>query len=175
MHKPVFVVKADEAAQAANEMNLGSALAAVLLLEQNPLTEQELFTELAGLSYHGDPRMGRAENPNKVRNIVSGALPQFSEYYNASRCVASIMKYTNHPHGFTGNANSLIVYNGPRDLLVEQLPPFFQRSARDGTLQNALRATVQRSAVQQSLKGVLSAGVMSSLRYLMQKRRKLKG
>ena len=60
----------------ATESNLHSALSLSLLLlpHRQPFTEFQLWEQIAGLSYSGDPRMSvpGAENPQKVRNIVRG-------------------------------------------------------------------------------------------------------
>ena len=54
--------------------NLTSALSTSLLLLPGSFSEEDLYVKIAGLSYSGDPRMSvpGAENPEKVRNIVTG-------------------------------------------------------------------------------------------------------
>ncbi|KAL7420032.1 Mitochondrial translocator assembly and maintenance protein 41 [Cryptotrichosporon argae] len=54
--------------------NHKSALRLALILLPARFTETDLLTQLAGISYLGDPRMAvpGAENPEKVRNIVRG-------------------------------------------------------------------------------------------------------
>ncbi len=50
--------------------NLRSALAFSILLLPQTFSEEDLYETIAGLSFMGDYRVGLAENPNKVRNIV---------------------------------------------------------------------------------------------------------
>lgn len=59
---------------AALSQNTHAALSTALLLLPPRFTELDLYTRIAGISYAGDPRMSvpGAENPDKVRNIVSG-------------------------------------------------------------------------------------------------------
>lgn len=67
--------------------NLRMALAcAMLFLPSSSFTMEELFLSVAGLSYLGDYRVGLAENPNKVRNIVHGGnnLHHFGKLYSDS-------------------------------------------------------------------------------------------
>ena len=54
--------------------NLRSALSLSLLLLPPKFTEYQLWEQIAGISYSGDPRMSvpGAENPEKVKNIVRG-------------------------------------------------------------------------------------------------------
>ena len=54
--------------------NHHAALTLALLLLPPRFSELDLWTRIAGLSYAGDPRMSvpGAENPDKVKNIVSG-------------------------------------------------------------------------------------------------------
>lgn len=66
---------------------MGSAFALALLQlpHQTPFTEYELWEQITGISYSGDPRMSvpGAENPQKVKNIVrgDGNLQGFRELY----------------------------------------------------------------------------------------------
>ena len=43
--------------------------------------KRDLFLSIVGLSYSGDVRMGYAENPKKVENIVDGQIAEFNEIY----------------------------------------------------------------------------------------------
>jgi translocator assembly and maintenance protein 41 len=62
-------------------LNLRHAVRASLLQLPEKFTPELLFTTIAGLSYAGDIRIGLAEDPNKVRNIVAGSLGGFQELY----------------------------------------------------------------------------------------------
>jgi translocator assembly and maintenance protein 41 len=63
-------------------MNLLSALRVALLLLPERFSEFELYSTIAGMSYMGDLRMALpAEDPGKVRNIVSGQMAHFRRLY----------------------------------------------------------------------------------------------
>ncbi|WWD00626.1 hypothetical protein V866_007561 [Kwoniella sp. B9012] len=77
LHKPTLslIHPSTPQLQEALETNLKCALSfALLLLNGERFTEDELWEKIAGLSYSGDPRMGipGGENPQKIRNIVRG-------------------------------------------------------------------------------------------------------
>ena len=70
LHKPVKVLESDPSLQAALNANLCAAVTASLLLLPQRFTEEELFLNLAAISYTGDFRMVVGEDKNKVANIV---------------------------------------------------------------------------------------------------------
>ena len=50
-----------------------AALATSLLLQTTrEFTERDIYENITRLSYFGDSRLGIGENPNKIKNIVSG-------------------------------------------------------------------------------------------------------
>jgi len=79
----------------ANEVNKANALRAALLMQ--PLDRQfsklNLYLTITGLSYTGDIRMGFAENPNKIRNIVLPNLAAFDEWYREQIEVLEALEY----------------------------------------------------------------------------------
>lgn len=85
LHKPVHVIhhafeKSPSLVQALKR-NLESSLTTALLLLPDSFSEKELFLTIAGLSYQGDIRMGLAEDPNKVSNIVEANMQGFRGLY----------------------------------------------------------------------------------------------
>lgn len=82
LQKPVKILRDDPRVRLANQVNLISAVRTALLLLPSTFTEQDLYGTIAGISYLGDPRMSlRAENVNKVTNIVKHQLPNFRQLY----------------------------------------------------------------------------------------------
>mgnify|MGYP001975206772 CR=1 FL=1 len=81
MHKPVRVLRPCEATRAAAAANHRAALAAALLQLPARFSEGELYRAVCGLSYAGDVRMGVAESPHKVRDIVAAQLPALREIF----------------------------------------------------------------------------------------------
>ncbi|KAJ5578405.1 Phosphatidate cytidylyltransferase [Penicillium hispanicum] len=82
LHKPVKILRDHPQVRLANQMNLLSALRVALLLLPERFSEFELYSTIAGISYMGDLRMVLpAEDPGKVRNIVSGQMAHFRRLY----------------------------------------------------------------------------------------------
>lgn len=81
MHKPILILRDEPRIRLANQVNLSSAIRASLLLLPETFSEEDLYRELAALSYRGDFRMQVGENPNKVKNIVTAQAEQFSQLY----------------------------------------------------------------------------------------------
>lgn len=82
LQKPVKILRDHPQVRLANQINLLSALRVALLLLPAEFTEFELYNTIAGLSYMGDIRMSLpAEDPQKVRNIVSGQMANFRRLY----------------------------------------------------------------------------------------------
>ena len=63
------------------------------LLLPDEFSVWELFEAVAGLSYIGDPRMGVAENPHKVRNIVAGMRDEFLDTFAGCLSLSLVLLY----------------------------------------------------------------------------------
>lgn len=81
LQKPVHIISGRSLFDTHLMLNLRHAVRASLLQLPEKFTPELLFTTIAGLSYAGDIRIGLAEDPNKVRNIVAGSLGGFQELY----------------------------------------------------------------------------------------------
>ena len=97
MHKPMHFLHCDDDMKQAARTNLQHALNISLLLLDGAdapkptasgasnslpaLTSQSLLNTVCALSYSGDIRMGFAENPQKVSNIVRGSWSQLCALY----------------------------------------------------------------------------------------------
>lgn len=89
--KPIEVIKTDEDFNKAIISNRCNALkTAKMLLADEQYCDKELFQKICSLSYLGDTRMGIAENPNKVENIVGASFEIFKDMYNNISCSDSI-------------------------------------------------------------------------------------
>lgn len=82
--KPIMLVKKDNEIEKAIRRNRLNALRAALILNYDKkITEEELYKTICELSYMGDIRMFFGmENPNKVRNIVTGEFGEFKKIYS---------------------------------------------------------------------------------------------
>lgn len=78
LQKPVEVlIKHGEIQQLMRE-NLKMAVIVAGLMSSSLFTENELYEQIAKLSYYGDRRL---EDPNKVSNIIRGNLEKFHQAY----------------------------------------------------------------------------------------------
>lgn len=149
LQKPVKVLKNDLRVQYWNQLNLKAAatLAKQRLKIRNgdePENEFDFYKEITALSYIGDIRYKLGgENPRKIDNIVSKNMDNFRLYYQPIYKDVFLNNSTYLPQGFTvENANALLT----------------ERNSKGSTTQTA--------------KGVLSAGIMKSVKYAWAKKMK---
>ncbi|XP_006169109.1 phosphatidate cytidylyltransferase, mitochondrial-like [Tupaia chinensis] len=69
--------------RSALDKNLRSAVTAAFLMLSESFSEEDLFVEIAGLSYSGDFRMVVGEEKTKVWNIVKPNVAHFRELYGS--------------------------------------------------------------------------------------------
>lgn len=80
-HKPVLEVSSDDDIRKSIDYNRKCALMIACLFCDRLTSNKEIYSKLCGLSYMGDARMGFAENPRKVENIVEGSFEKLEEIY----------------------------------------------------------------------------------------------
>lgn len=172
---------------AAMDANLSSAAAAALLSLPERFREDDLYAAVAALSYRGDVRMQLAvEVGSKVGDIVRANLDRFRVLYKPVACGSG------HAHARSDGTWSREVEAGGQARLLRRLPNGIRESVRrrlgireaDGgvdalaRLDNALvgkavvgavAAVVARSSIRQSLKGLATAGLGTSARYVASK------
>ncbi|KAL1967485.1 hypothetical protein VTN77DRAFT_3270 [Rasamsonia byssochlamydoides] len=228
LHKPVKILRDHPRVRLANQINLLSALRVALLLLPEEFTEFELYSTIAGISYMGDLRMSLpAEDPGKVKNIVSGQMDYFRRLYaplieNLPNCTFNDYRCTES--GWIDDPGANVKLNQDMDPvkrgnMVRRLPkafreklyfqyqaryqipraefmemmektsdedpdrihrrqggPFEQRIAADDHLKQELRQTIEKTirwpSTVQSVKGVFTAGLGRTWRYLREKREK---
>jgi translocator assembly and maintenance protein 41 len=195
MHKPIRIIRDDARVRLTQQVNLTSALRTALLTLPAQFTQRDLFTAIASISYSGDPRMVLpAENRGKVANMVERQEVQFRELYwrlaqglpgvrwrvdsqmieqdtSAHARAAHLKKL---PEGMLTRVHSRAQGRGPPREADESA--YWLRVAGDTALPSILRSEmsdiVRYPATVQSLKGVVSAGLMKSARYTAAKVRK---
>lgn len=192
LHKPVKVlVEPDEHSQLPTALvqNLHSAVHAALLLLPQHFTEIDFYKTIAGLSYNGDFRMMFGENKDKVSNIVLPQLSCFRELY--SPILQHFENYVDIPksdqmaltcHQDTCPVTKIHHLNQlPRTPQIELVRAWSQGPRSKDTedclraiahdpecgeiLEQCLRDIVWRSSVTQSLKGIITAGLVKSVKY----------
>ncbi|XP_076246476.1 uncharacterized protein LOC143186654 [Calliopsis andreniformis] len=192
LHKPVkILVEPDEHSQLPRALvqNLHSAVHAALLLLPQHFTEVDFYKTIAGLSYNGDFRMTFGENKDKINNIVLPQLSNFRELY--SPILQHFENYVDMPksdqgtvtcHQDTSPATKIHHLNqlprtpqiklvrawsqGPRSKDTEDCLRAIAFDPECGEiLEECLKDIVWRSSVTQSLKGIITAGFVKSVKY----------
>lgn len=175
MQKPVAVVVDDPHVAACQQVNLVNALRLALVMSNLPeLSRHQLYMAIAGVSYLGDPRVKmRGEDPHKVRNIVDNQYDKFDALYGEL-----LTEYLEDVVVTQGDALKVDV--NALGNVAKLLPGAFRArmETKVGVLSLADRAklavsdTVAIPALIQSVKGVVTAGVLRSWKYAAAKRRK---
>ncbi|XP_069062762.1 phosphatidate cytidylyltransferase, mitochondrial isoform X2 [Pleurodeles waltl] len=191
LHKPVKILTQNEKGKLHTALisNLKSAVTAAFLMLPESFSEEELYIQIAGLSYSGDFRMIIGEDRSKVLNIVKANMSHFQKLYSSmlEECPQVVYKHTQgrleidkSPEGQFTQLMAL-----PKTLqqkitaLVD--PPGKNRDVEEILLQVAqdpdcgvvvelgISGIVKPSSLSQSAKGILTAGVKKTVSYSMRK------
>ncbi|XP_016083740.2 phosphatidate cytidylyltransferase, mitochondrial isoform X1 [Ornithorhynchus anatinus] len=191
LHKPVKILaqKENGALRFALGKNLKSAVTAAFLMLPESFSEEDLFVQIAGLSYSGDFRMVFGEEKSKVQNIVKPNIAHFRELYSNILQENPQVVYKLHqgkleldksPEGqFTQLMTLPKTLQQQITYIVD--PPGKNRDVEETLLQVAhdpdcgilvqqgLSGIVRLSSIMQSAKGILTAGVGKSMVYSSRK------
>lgn len=189
MQKPIRVLSDEPPVGLATAMesNISSAAAAALLSLPERFREDDLYTAVAALSYRGDVRMRFAvEVRSKVSDIVRANLERFRALYKPVACDCG------HAHARSDGVWSREVEATGQARLLRRLPHHIRETARrrlgvrdanggvdalarldnaavGSAVVGAVAAVVARSSIRQSLKGLATAGLGTSARYVASK------
>ncbi|KAJ7994461.1 hypothetical protein DPEC_G00249500 [Dallia pectoralis] len=195
LHKPVKILSQDENGKlrAALVGNLKSAVTASFLMLPESFSEEDLFLQIAGLSYAGDFRMVIGEDRSKVANIVKDNGQHFRILYNniLQECPQVVYK---PQHG------KLEVDKSPEGQFVQLMalprtlqqritglvdPPGKNRDVEEillqvaqdpdcgSVVQQGISSIVKTSSITQTVKGIATAGVWKSVSYSAKKLQKM--
>ena len=170
MQKPTKLIFSEETAkhelELAQRANLQAALVSGIIMRTDleMINDYELFRDIVSLSYMGDIRMGIAENPMKIDNIVSAQMEQIRELYKPF--FNDVGLDTTDPSRWVCRKNSEELWN--------MLPVMFRRKAvQSPNFRTALIATLsninRRESVYQAIGGLGTAGLSNSAKYLARK------
>jgi len=174
LHKPtVCIVEHDEVTDLQHQHNLPAALATSLLLlnDNNHDTLQRhslstIYQQIASLSYAGDLRVSvGAEDPRKIEKLVhsDGQLERWNDLYRD--CLRDLEK--NSVVSILDGEHVEYDVKESRDEFIRKLPVSLQQY--HDTLQQALSNIVAPAARNQTIKGVVTAGIVKSTQYAFNK------
>ena len=203
LHKPVNIIRgpidSSEPLFKALQINHQSAIRASLLLLDERFTEESLYWTIASLSYSGDFRMIFGENKNKVSNIVKPQIESFRKLYRpylTSPSFERFIQWNSSSKTFVQDLNPQVILHhlnllpknvqtnlyfmwsksrpGSSDDLEDVLQNLSERGyGLSEKVSQAVSSIVRRSSWSQSLKGLLTAGLMKSLSYARRKIHKM--
>ncbi|XP_048735380.1 phosphatidate cytidylyltransferase, mitochondrial-like [Ostrea edulis] len=196
MHKPIRILIPPTKVElcSAIQINLENAVHAALLLLPETFTEEELYQQIAALSYDGDFRMKFGEDKNKISNIVTPNMAYFRKLYEQILLKDEHVKwnmkqgileqYPNHVSQFH-HLNLL-----PKTVQLNLLSCMHRRPGKYPDLEEIIRQLafdsncadyvrkgiaeiVRSSSIGQSLKSIYTAGLVKSVLYSSRKVQKM--
>lgn len=191
LHKPVKMLVQSEngTLRASLVANLKSAVTASFLMLPESFSEEDLFLQIAGLSYAGDFRMVIGEDKSKVANIVKDNMEYFRILYsNILRDCPQVV--------YKPQQGKLEVDKSPEGQFVQLMalprtlqqritklvdPPGKNRDVEEillqvaqdpdcgSVVQQGISSIVKSSSVTQSIKGIATAGLWKTVSYSSKK------
>lgn len=195
LHKPVKMLLQNENGKlrAALVANLKSAVTASFLMLPESFTEEDLFMQIAGLSYAGDFRMVIGEDKSKVANIVIDNIQHFRILYsNILRDCPQVV--------YKSQQGQLEVDKSPEGQFIQLMalprtlqqritklvdPPGKNRDVEEillqvaqdpdcgAVVQQGISSIVKTSSITQSIKGIATAGLWKTVSYSSKKLMKM--
>ncbi|XP_016431168.1 phosphatidate cytidylyltransferase, mitochondrial [Sinocyclocheilus rhinocerous] len=195
LHKPVRILLQSEHGKlrAALVRNLKSAVIASFLMLPESFSEEDLFLQIAGLSYSGDFRMVIGEDKSKVSNIVKENMPHFRKLYNSilQECPQVVYKpqqgrlevdkspegqFTQLmalPRSLQQQITRLVERPGKNRDVEEILLQVAQDPDCGSVVQQGISSIVKSSSITQSAKGIATAGLVKTVSYSAKKLQKM--
>lgn len=154
MQKPILVVKSNEQIDKSIFQNRISGIEATKMILGKNTKEKDFYITLGSLSYIGDTRMGIAENPDKVKNIVEGAYQFYQENYGSK------LHIENEEVIIDDNFDLEKI---PYDLKIqlENIP----KEQLSETTQRFLKEKNRSQSLAQTAKGIFTTGPVKSIKY----------
>lgn len=174
LQKPVQILKPDELTEAYMTVNYEQAINAALMLLPEDFTEEQFYETVAGLSYIGDSRMGVAENPKKVKNIVQRNLDRFKEMYReilSGRKHVATLADDRFQQDTDPDSRADLFHRLALGLQDQITPPvdFERQESITYKIRQGLARIVGGPTRIQTIKGFISSGPMKSAKYAASK------
>ncbi len=177
--KEMFTAISDPEIEKANEINKKNALTvALLLLDKDNPTINDLYEKLCSLSYMGDNRKTfKAEDPNKIKKLAEGSKDFFDrEYKNKTDLFKEMPDGTikiNYPKVYAAMKNL------PRNL-YDEIQFSIDVKMTEEEMLNSIRKSIsgyltriiRQSSHGQTRKGILTTGPQNSISYALEKLKK---
>ncbi len=137
----------------------------------------DLYMYVCSLSYFGDSRMYIAENPEKVRNIVTGSYDRIHEIYVPVMEKCDFLRFDTEKEQLEIDRKAL-------SAALEQLPVTLRDDLKEGVrnwqdmeeVQKGIRTYLEKvnfnESVGQTAKGLVSNGLIRSVAYVIPKLKK---
>ncbi|RHZ52888.1 hypothetical protein Glove_456g24 [Diversispora epigaea] len=194
MQKPIKILRDDARVRLAQQVNLSGSLRTALLLLPKDFTEEQLYLTIAAISFKGDFRRFIGENPNKIKNVVSTQINNFNLLY--SSLIHALPNVTfiddnNLQQDDSPKARAQMIQKLPRILKNKVQEEYKMAMIRKGItlpsdekeifkniassedypkyIETGLRQIIFWPAITQSLKGILTAGMFKSGKYISNK------
>ncbi len=176
--KEMFTAKEDSQIEKANEINKRNALTvALLLLDKEKPTLNDLYEKICSLSYMGDSRKSfKAEDPNKIKKLASGSKEHFDREFTAKTDL------------YTVDKNEKIKIDHEKVLrMIDKLPIELKIKISDEVgdkrlseaiveirkgITDYLTTIIKKSSMGQTKKGILTTGPKNSIGYALAKLKK---
>jgi translocator assembly and maintenance protein 41 len=169
--KPMLNVKSDPEINDAIKVNRGNALVtALFLLGQGNYNVRDLYAKICSLSYIGDTRMGIAENPNKVMNIVNGGFEILDETYSSYDLFAQDPSTGSISYDESEIFSYLL--NIPLDIPLPGNDYEYTKEellAVKKSIEEQLKVKNRDASAAQTIKGLMSVGPIKSVGYAYHK------
>lgn len=191
MHKPIAALGSPPSSLAdAINQNRSAAAAAALLSLPEQFKEHDLYAAVAGLSYTGDPRVSlKVEVRSKVRDIVMANIHEFRELYASTSPVKQIAWKDRDgiwSRGLEYDTQTTLLKSLPKNIRrkVGTALGFPEKDAITDAVAKVdaavvgkavvgvVATVVARASIRQSLKGIATAGIGTSARYVAAKLKK---
>lgn len=193
LHKPVRLIvnlsDRNKDLSSGLSFNRQSAIKAALLQLPEIFKPYDLYQKITNLSYSGDLRMLFGESKNKVKNIIDAQLDSFDQLYLPRLRRLDSLVYNEAKGVFIQDVSPNNVLKNletlPR-IVRTQICKLHSNTAKsiesniiltsvsksinvDEIVSTAIGSIVRRSSLSQSLKGILSAGLLKSMKYSQRK------